>query len=374
MILNADIKIAQTENGRFEISHPSAYGNVNYELPENITTFELAEKLVRSAKLPELVILCQSNALTQEAVSRLITGDKITVLEAFERWKVWMGHTKEESTAHTYASVLSRWVCGKGIQDRLPGTLTEMDITNFVNPDSETKASTRALVLAAFRSFFQYCTAKGYCYSDPSKIVRVSYRKLKHEQKERRKTEPFTEDDVKHLLNSLDIQIHWVTAELGSLDVSSTRARVSQARLLNKLEFLKFWKCAVTLSDLTSLRISDVVKLEWASWGADHLIVWTEKKDTRVEFPMVPALKKVYNLIPLRDLVYCFPEQRVMEAAKLSTYFKRLCEEFEIDNKTFHGIRKGAIQRWSRQGLTLETVAAQAGHSNSGTTERYYLQ
>ena len=50
-----------------------------------------------------------------------------------------------------------------------------------------------------------------------------------------------------------------------------------------------FWRAAVTIAWWMKI-CSDVVTLEWASVGADHLTVWTMKRSRRVSVPFSDPL------------------------------------------------------------------------------------
>ncbi|MGD0597302.1 MAG: site-specific integrase [Sedimentisphaerales bacterium] len=53
--------------------------------------------------------------------------------------------------------------------------------------------------------------------------------------------------------------------------------------------------------------------------------------------------------------------------------FDKILSKANVDEGTFHDIRKTAITNWFRQGLSEYDVMTLAGHANFTTTHRFYL-
>lgn len=361
--------IKEKKDGIWWVSHPDRYGRTQ-KYPTGISNDTEFETWVKDSKLAELAKLADAGGITSETVSRILGSDK-RLFELFSEWKDWLSTVVEETTVKLYTESVMAWALRANIFSNYPNAITEKDIYDFVNSNNDLKVASRKAYLAAVRSLFKWLHSKGHILADPSKLVRVNKRRLTQAQKEPKKAIPFTEADISRINTHIDREISNQTEMLKRGEHDKSRSTKRHESILAKRDNYYFWKVAVNLSWHTALRFSDVVSLEWESIKGDTIIVWTEKRDTRVELPIQKGLRQILNLIPFRDLVECFPEQKQWESAKCSTYFKRLCIAAGVPSLSFHGLRHGAIQRWEQEGFSLKDLAKRAGHSSTVTTEGY---
>lgn len=286
--------------------------------------------------------------MTNEAISLIINGRKITVPEAIQEWIVWLRSLGRSENTIYMAEVYMKAFCKHADIPHTfsPAVITHEQISAWVNACSPAKAATRSVMLAMVRSFFRFCSGKGWSIGDPSQLVEVNNGRLTFAQKEPRKRSLFTEGEIARL-------------------VAETRPR-------------SFWRAAILLGRWTGLRLSDIACLEWASLEEPgHIRVWTQKRDRRVSLPLEPeelrvAVAEIHNL----DDVYCFPEQRdltmnVMMRSYLSTQFANLCRSCGIAGKSFHSFRHNRLTELVNNGMSLSDAALVAGHLSPETTRRY---
>jgi len=350
--------------------HLDRRGNIQkYDTP--FQTEEEGREFIRQTGLDKVVKLAEMNALTKESMTRVISGSNRTILEYVDEWINKIKLLNEPTTVESYERNFRLWVREEQLENKSPNDITEQQVYDFINGNSDRKAATRKIYLQAIRSFFKFCVSRGYCLSDPSQLNRVRMRGLKHSQKEPKQVSPITSGDVDNLLSYVKGVRNRCLVGLRRLEQQTSRSPKKQETLTNRYDMYRFWETAIILAHETALRFSDIIALEWECFKGDSIIVWTEKRDTRVEIPISKRLKEALGEIPIYDLEYCFPYQKKMPIAKLSTYFKRLCNSSGVDGKSFHGLRHGTLQRWREEGTTLEDLAKMAGHTSTKTTEGY---
>lgn len=316
------------------------------EISTRAKSREEAERIVRETNLKDIEIAGRCGRLTAQAIGLITAGRKITVDKAvtdFERWLATTG--RSPSTILNTAQYVRAWAAFANTLHLAPAMITEDQINAWVNAPSDSCAGTRNVMLCALRSFFGFCSAKGWSLGDPSRLVVVNLGLLSHAQKEPRQRECFTEGEVQALLNA---------TALGT-----------------------FWHSAVAIGRYTGLRLADIAALEWASFAKrGSIIVWTAKRDKRVELPLEPiALAGAVSAIPCIN-EFCFPAQReIAQDAKrrslLSVQFSRLCKSEGIEGKSFHSLRHHYVTDAYERGLSLDHIRQRVGHSSTETTRGY---
>jgi integrase len=207
--------------------------------------------------------------------------------------------------------------------------------------------------LAGLRSFFNFCSIRKYTDGDPSRLVSIKCHLLTHAQKEARVRQPFTEAEVKALLQATDPRAH------AGAD--------------------PFWYCAIAIGRYTGLRLGDICNLEWDCFTEPgKMKVWTNKSNTAVLLPLdrFPALQDAVAMIPYQDQTYCFPEKREVindprRRAYVSVQFSRICARLRIVGKSFHCLRHTYA---SAETTGLEQIAKDLGHHSTKVTEGYVHQ
>jgi integrase len=309
-----------------------------------------AEQVIKAARLPEIELAARAKALTADSLSKIMAGRKVGCVDALAGWKKWRLLNSEPNTVHNHETYLLQLFTIEKCSTKPVTALDVPALDRFVNTKDDVKVATREQRLASVRSFFEFCSAQGYCVGNPARLVRVRLNRLSHEQKEPKKLVPYTHKEFK--------SVH-AAAE-------------------------GFWKVATSLGYWTGMRLTDIACLEWASFTDRELVVWTRKSETRVALPLNDPLIGGGELVavfmglmmdhPQRG-PYCFPEQRAVvlepqKRAKLSVQFGRLAASCSIE-KSFHCLRHSFATRLEKEGKTLEDIGRLLGHASTETTKGY---
>lgn len=314
------------------------------------TDREEADKVVREAGIEKMELAAKAGRLTQQVIGHIVSGKKMTMEKAVAEYEAWMDSIgRSPKTVFNNASTLRSWIHDAKLGSKPPSGVTEKDIDKWINDaESGSKAGTRAVNLAAIRSFYSFACAKGWSPTDPSALTRVRMNILSHEQKEKGERIPFSELEVKHML-----------------------------AMLEKEEKDPFWMFAIAASFYLGLRLGDICQLEWSCFKKPgHIIVWTDKRDRRVSLKLPKPVADIVSTLNVGSKTHLFPSQMRMvldptRRAALSVQFKRLCERYGVRGKSFHCLRHSCLTNWHRAGLSLEQIAEDAGHSDTKTTEGY---
>ena len=228
--------------------------------------------------------------------------------------------------------------------------IDEFHLNSYINDtEKETTVGTRRYKLSALRTFLTYCVNKGWRKDNPAALVKVNIRKVPHRSREAKKKEAYTSEEIKYILANTD----------------------------------GFWRAAILIALETGLRIGDIVQLEWDCFTHDSIVVWTDKRDKRVDLKMSLRLHKTIANLPCLHEDYLFPEQRLdylspEEGGRgkrtwFPVTFKRMMNEFGIDGKTFHSLRVTHASLRSKEGEDVAEIAKDLAHSNSDTTRKHYI-
>lgn len=298
--------------------------------------------------LKQAELSARAGQLSAQAISKILTGRKITLQGAVDAWLERLAcRGRSQRTVHNYRLFAMSFV--KKHRTLLPASITEQHINDWLNhKTNRQKAGSRSVRLTAMRSFLEYCQDKGWCAGNAANLVEINYTVLSHEQKEPKQRLPFTDDEVETLL------------EQASDNASC------------------FWHAAILIGRHLGLRLGDIASLEWACFNKPgKIIVWTDKHDRRVELPITPQQLVVeFSRIPKAHRSYLFPEQQAIAAdvarrATLSTQFSRLCQKAGIEGKSFHSLRHAFASACQRSGQPIWYISQSLGHSRQSTTLSY---
>lgn len=339
------MRMFKTREGVYQVSFRSTAGKTK-TLTTRCTNEADAKKVVQDAGVKDLELAARSGRLTNEAISHITTGRKITLTKAVPQFEVWMKSIgRSPRTVASEVLTVNQWLGVARIENLPPAAVTEQHINKFINdPKSTTKLGTRKGMLAAIRTFFSFCQAKGWCVANPSVLVRVDMSAMSHAQKEPKVRECFNGQEVRRLIESADEG---------------------------------FWKFAIKLGYEIGLRLGDICQLEWDCFAVPGRVsVWTDKRDRRVSVPLSDELSELLTQVPVHSSKYLFPEQRktildTKRRALLSNQFKRLSAKVGINDKSFHSLRHSFCTRMSIEGKSLEDIAKDVGHSSTKTTKTY---
>lgn len=348
------MKIVKTKAGKFSVQYLSAEGKrKSTTLP--VTTKKEAEALVKELKIKEMEDVAKKDILTQEVFNKL-QDKNISVKQVTKEYLMHMKKASRSlSTINSGSAIFDQF-----IRDYKSGRVginkvSDDDLFDFLNRDDGTSLANRKLRRTFFKGLFDYCVAKGYAPRNPVGAIGIDKSLLKHKQKEPKEKKPITIHEYRAIMQYADPFQEAITA-------------------------LSFW---------TGLRLSDCCSLEWASLSKDKMVIWTIKRDKRVEIPVGHELfggrelPYILSKIEVTDKYYCFPEmhreaQDQKLRSKRSTYYKRLLEKVseyeglpELADKSFHCLRHSFVTRLKRAGKTLEEIGKIVGHGDTKTTEGY---
>jgi integrase len=352
-----------------------------------------AMRVAKEAGLPDLERAAKAGRLAREAIGHIVTGRKITLTKALQDFEEWMGSVgKAPKTIHNTVSTVRAWMNESQVENLPPAAITEQHISKWINDsESDSKASTRAVNLAALRLFFRCMCAKGWSISDPAALVRVDVKNLDHAQREATIRQPLAPEQIKLVLKWLASQMAELSARIARVQKNEDMAHSIKKANLEDLgaqwQRLVFWQFAVRTADELGLRLGDICNLEWECFSKPgHITLWTDKTRKRLDHPISDALADLVTEIPVEDGKHMFPEQRTFnrdprKRAYLSTQFSRILGRVGITGKSFHSIRHGtatnefnkadkdALAKRLAEHLTLGQIAQLLGHSSTKTTK-----
>ena len=345
------MKLIKQANGIYHAQFRTADGKVK-SITTRTTNKDDAVAVAKESGIAELEMAAKAGRLTNEAIGHIVTGKKLTMSKALEAYAKWLATVnRSPRTVANNVGTVASWIKAAGVATLSPTAVSSEHINDWINDeDSATKSGTRKFMLAGIRSFFNFCSAKGWCVGDPSRLVGVNMGMLDHSQKEKVERQPMTEHEYKMLLNA--------TAEGG-------------------IKENQFWHLAIRASWEVGLRLGDICQLEWQCFSRPHkIIVWTDKRDTRVALPISDGLSDLVSEIPVTHNLYLFREQREIildtsRRSRLSVQFGRLAEACGVHGKSFHCLRHAFATRLKKEGLTMDDIAEAMGHTGTKATEGY---
>ena len=349
------MKLLKTKTG-YSVRYKTEFGMRTTRLSS--TSEKEARKEVKDAKIAELEAAANAGALTMDVIAKMMSGRVMTCQDALDEWNEWReSEGKSANTINSQTDFIHLFCKAHHGMDKPVNTITHKMISKWVNnPKSKVGVSTRNAWLSAMSAFLSFCSTRQYIPKNPAGIVSVNMGKLSHEQKEKKKVVPFTEEEYKKLYNN-------ATDCFRDSDVG------------------EFWVVASTLSYWLGLRLGDIINLEWDSIGKTHITVWTEKKDARVELPINhkltggKAISKALAMISYNDGDYVFSKEmrdKINNPKKrhyFSQQFRELMNRIGIEGKSFHCFRHAFATR--HKNLPIEEVAKMLGHKNTKTTKGY---
>lgn len=340
--------------------------NGRRSIPLGVNTKREANAIIKAANLPAVEAMAKAGTLTHTLIKKLVIGRRLTVADAIEEWAAWLRPVcNSERTAGNHILYVNAWAREARVLTLTIDQIEEEHLSRWVNADDGNKMATKRVRLAALRSFFQFTSIRQYTDGDPSRLVRVKARLLTHDQKEPRQKQCFTDEEFRKLIVHLE-------SEMKRL---AEREKPTPA-VTHKAEVARFWYCASLIGRYAGLRLGDICSLEWASLDKPgKLIVWTDKKDTRVELDVDDNLSLGISAIPMNNRKLCFPEQdaiqRGKDRAKLSVQFGRVLAGAGVSNHSFHDLRHTYASECARKGISMPHIAKRLGHGSEESTETY---
>ena len=124
----------------------------------------------------------------------------------------------------------------------------------------------------------------------------------------------------------------------------------------------------------TGLRRGDAVRL-----GRQHVrnsvaTIKTEKTDTVVTLPILPALSATLQAGPCGELTFIAGENgRPLTKESFGNLFRKACRDAGLRDRSAHGLRKAAATRAANAGATVAQLEAIFGW-NGGTMASHYTK
>ena len=316
-----------------------------------------AKKKAKDLNLAQIEAALQLGPLSQRAIARMTVGRKLTTEQAVKRWlEAGAARDEAEATTAKNEAVMNQWFARNPSLRKLPpSAITTEHVSTFVNRhDEDVGFNTRQRQLTVIRVFLRFCADLGIVHGNVagSGLLEVQHRKLTHDQMEPKKVLPFSEAEIRRIMDNTE----------------------------------GWWRWATAISAAAGLRLGDVAQLEHGAFSVPgHIIVHASKRLKRVCLPinskLTPGLAAIMAEIPPSDSPYLFPDEALQYddvkagRPKFSIYFGRILDSLGIDRqggrKSFHSLRHTAITRWERIGFSLSQCAEYAGHSSTKTTKGY---
>lgn len=316
------------------------------------TSLARARQVVDATVLDRLQLTATANALTADAVGRLLTGRRSTSADILDAWRADPPGNHAPDTLANYDSHLRAMLAELGVATSPLAALRRPALRGWVNAPG-VPAGTRRLRLSAARSYYRFANAAGFCVGNPALLIAVDTRDLVFTEIEPRETLPITPEEYALLMAS---------------------PRVTG-----------FWRAAIPLGFWLTLSIRDAACLEWASLRGNAFVYYRKKTGKRIQLPLddpllgAGELSKVFlGLLDhaTSDSPFCFPREKAIaldpkKRAKLSVRFQRLLAAHGIVGKRFHSLRHAGAVRLKNAGKTLEEIGSILGHESIVTTKIY---
>lgn len=315
-----------------------------------------AKRIVEESKIKDLSDISQITRVSAEMTQHVLAGKVVTVDEAIKAWRVHlMSIGRSTRTAINNSEIVGGWSYDQMLRHTSVAAVSPDDISRWVNMPSDHKLGTRRMWLSALRAFFKFCKSNNWTAFDPSSLVEVNHKALKHEQKE-----------VKHKKVLTD----------GEVDTILSVARSGRFEPISLSD--GFFNSAIILGRDLALRIGDVCNLEWAcfDFARMHVVVWTEKGKARVAIPMSDRVIDLAMSMPRTDPTFVFPKERELinnpnRRAILSVAFSRFFNHCGFKGYSFHCLRASYATTMAMAGATINEIASALGHASTDTTKAY---
>lgn len=311
-------------------------------------TLEEARRVVVAIAAEEIEQVSNLKTIRADLIQRVMAtgGSSLPAGEALRKWVEWMQWSKDKQpgTIFRYSQEMEGFLSRHNLADVGVGQIGLDVIASWINT-AGTQRSTRTVRKSAANCFFVFCKDKGWVTENPAALAKVWLNDMTQEQKEGRPGIPMTATEIDAVIGAIVPGVE------------------------------SFWFFAVKIAMHTGLRLSDVATLEWSSVQGDTLIVWTDKRDRRVEIPIAAELRDLLAQVRRDDARFVFPDVvRKYEGPKmsrdLSRAFCKICRRAGV-MRSFHSLRHTYVSTLAASGMTFEEIAKRTGHVGMEMVERY---
>lgn len=321
-------------------------------LSTNQTDLALAKRVVKEARIEQIELSRDINLLANAASMNALCGRIVTSKDAFKEWEAHLQAGHPVHTITRYRAVVLQFLK----KNKWPKHLSEIrspEIDAWINStESGVHAVTRNVHRSALNHFFKFCSNEGWC-NNPVPNVRIKHHQLPHKLRESTPRRPFTPEEFERLI------------------------------AVAKLEPMPYWYGMIAIGRYTGLRFGDCQRIETDSILPDKIVVWTDKKDRRVELPMPPELPPILDMLAKHPMNQPLPlpssqPGRVFNQVPAETWsgpsfeFRRLANAAGLpEDLTFHCLRHTYCTELAKSGLPLKEIARRMGHLGESTTLHY---
>lgn len=347
-----------------------------------------ARRIAKDTSIAEVELIARTGRVRKEVLAQVVLGQKMRALDAVAEYEGWMQVRRSDKQVSNVLLMLRQFLREMKLDSEFVHAITERHVDQWINDaESESKATTRNIKLSCIRGFFDFCSIRNYAIDNPAREVRVNMRILRHEQKESKVGQPFTELEFNLIVAGYEQEAASLTCEMAATETYLAAALASQRhpealrkriqQIQAKLSRNLFWRCAVQVSWHTGLRLGDICQLEWATLATPmRLVVWTEKTNARIELRLKPSLFLLLKSVPKNDDALVFPEEagtygQVKRRSHFSVEFSRFLAKLEIPNRSFHGLRHSFSSRAAQMGMPIDHIRQRLGHTSEEMTKRY---
>lgn len=331
----------------------------------NTKSMAEAERLVKECNVEDLEFAHRKQILTATLFTTLAANGNKLVSSAIAERVDWLRENRESpQTADSNESELKSWAKAMKCYNTPVTSITTSHVDGFVNAPGKNRLSTRKKQLGAIRAFLKFCVNKGYCSVNPAAVVTIKQHLLSFQQKESKKRTYL--DDAKY--EQLIVHLRKRVAKLHRKKSEMHRNEYRNAR---------FWLAACQIGRETGLREGDIATLQLASIVDDNLVVFTDKKNVRVELKISEELKGVIKSFVTGDIdqKWVFPDHAEKYRRRPQLIYIQANNLFKgsgLTGHSFHDLRRARATDLS-QTQPLQMVAKQLGHSSVETTKLYVL-
>jgi integrase len=119
-------------------------------------------------------------------------------------------------------------------------------------------------------------------------------------------------------------------------------------------------------------RKSDAVRMGWQHIRGNKIAVRQEKTNTALLIPIHPDLEKALAATSRTNLTFLVTEHgKPFSVAGFGNWFRDRCDEAELPQCSFHGLRKLAATRLAEAGCSDREIMAITGHKSVSEVSRY---
>lgn len=330
--MNIEVKIRDRNGWKYALI-PRLHGR---QLQQSLHTRseEEARELIRRGNLQETALAGKADALFREVWIKLTAGRKVLVRDAASEYSAYQHMIgRAESTIEDHEQLIDQWLRFCGFANDPVTVIQERHVSEFVNQPGKQKLGYRQKWLAVLKTFLQRLVNERLLVMNPANDVVVRIDGLTQDQLLTVPIPPFTEEEVRRVLEGTPRDT--------------------------------FWHGAVLLGYHFGLRLTTVLTLEESNVVANRLRVYTTK-GRRVVNELMPDdlidwLEVWRGIRPASDLPYLFPAQAAGGYDVAKDQFRRLLARLKIQNRSFHGLRKTAANRhWNEALQDLGSKEAQS--------------